>query len=289
MTKPSTQHLPAPLDADDYVLLRQGVFDDPDIRVYVNVARDFAFLDPKPQVDYTRYVPRVQSLNLGQYKKTSNVFANRLAKVAPLLAGSRSFLEVGSADATFLQLLHSEFPKIVCAAIEPDQNTRSARDALPWLTQFPSPAEARGFHADFVALFHVFEHLEEPDRMLAEIKPILSGSGRLLIEVPSLSDPLLSLYSSPEYEAFYFQRQHPFVYTAASIARVLERSGFVMERAIPYQRYGLENHLQWLTAKAPGGNARFRDLFAPIADAYKQTLEAEGATDSVFVVARASA
>lgn len=288
MTIPFYSRLPAPLDSDVYALLREGVADDPGISVFANEARDFAFLDPKPCFDYEQYCPRVQSLGLRDYKKSANVFANRLEKIAPLLQGASSFLEVGAADAAFLSLVHDHFPDLACASIEPDQSTRSARDALPWLTQFCSPAEAANHSVDWIGLFHVFEHLETPSQMLDDLRPILGREGKLLIEIPVLSDPVLSLYGSKAYEAFYFQRQHPYVYTAASLSRVLEHNGYSVERVIPYQRYGLENHLQWLTAGQPGGNQRFRDMFATIADGYKLALEAEGTTDTVLVTAKVS-
>jgi len=286
MNPPFFHHLPAPLGSDTYSLLRRGIADDSEVSVYISAERDFAFLDPRPTFDYTRYRPRVQSLGLSEYKVASNVSAARLVKIAPLLDGATSFLEVGAADAAFLQVLHRAFPDLACATIEPDQNTRAARDVLPWLTQFSTPAEAKDYLADWVALFHVFEHLEVPSEMLNALKSILGRDGRLLIEVPTLRDPLLSLYRAEAYEAFYFQRQHPYVYTAASLARVLDHNGYSVDQIIPYQRYGLENHLQWLTAGRPGGDPRFRNLFANLAEDYKRALEADGTTDTVFVIAR---
>ncbi len=285
--KPSLARIPAPLELDSYSLLRHGIADDETVSVFVNDQRDFAFLDPKPNFDYALYRPRVQSLGLQEYKAASKVFDNRLEKVIPLLSGARSFFEIGAGDASFLSALHRHLPHLACAAIEPDQNTRAARDALGWLTKFSSLEDASRSTADWVALFHVFEHLESPSMMLEAIRPVLGSEGRLLIEVPALSDPLFGFYGSKAYEAFYFQRQHPYVYSAASLGRVLEHNGLIIEKSIPYQRYGLENHLEWLTAARPGGNPRFREVFAGISSGYKAALEGEGLTDTVFVVARA--
>jgi hypothetical protein len=114
---------------------------------------------------------------------------------------------------------------------------------------------------------------------------VLAPAGKVLIEVPSLDDPLLSVYRLPAYEAFYFQRQHPFAYTGRSLARVLEHNGLRALETIAYQRYGLENHLAWLRHGKPGGDAALRDLVLPIEDQYRQTLEARGTADTVFAVA----
>ena len=106
----------------------------------------------------------------------------------------------------------------------------------------------------------------------------------MIIEVPSLDDPLSSLYKSPAHRDFYFQKQHPYVYSAKSLRRVLEHHGFRVE-IVPYQRYGLENHLQWLSAGKPGGNAEFARTFQSCDAAYRAALEASGLTDTVFAIA----
>jgi SAM-dependent methyltransferase len=216
------------------------------------------------------------------YKKTSDVLEQRLINISPALASVSSFLEIGAADAAFLAMVHERFPAVGCYSIEPDQNTRAARDALPWLRQSSSLTEAieAGTTADLIAMFHVFEHINQPAEFLASVRQVLSPSGRLLIEVPSLTDPLLSLYASSAYQSFYFQCQHPYVYSAPSLERVLAANGFAVEYSIPYQRYSLENHLQWLTAARPGGNPQFRK---------RACLEQSGKTDTIIVLAKAMA
>lgn len=283
--------LPSPLDRDSYHLLRHGIADDPTIDVYVNDSQDFAFLHPAPAIDYGNYLPRVQSLGMQAYKKTSNILEQRLLKISPALASVGSILEIGAADAAFLAMVHERFPAVGCHSIEPDQNTRAARDALPWLRQSSSLAEAieTGATSDLVAMFHVFEHIEQPAEFLASVRKLLTPSGLLLIEVPSLTDPLLSLYASSAYQSFYFQCQHPYVYSAPSLKRVLAANGFAVEYLIPHQRYGLENHLQWLTAARPGGNPLFRDLFADVGDRYRACLEQAGKTDTIIVLAKVMA
>ena len=291
MTIPDTSRLPPPLHRDSYHLLRRGIADDPTIDVYVNDVGDFAFLHPMPVIDYSAYLPRVQSLGLEAYKKTSDILEQRLIKISPVLSAVDSILEIGAADAAFLALVHEQFPVLDCHSIEPDQNTRAARDALPWLNQASSLAEATGAgtKADLVAMFHVFEHIEQPAEFLAGVQQVLAPNGLLLIEVPSLTDPLLSLYASPAYQSFYFQRQHPYVYSPPSLERVLAANGFVVERLIPHQRYGMENHLQWLAAGRPGGNPQFCDLFADLGGGYRSILERTGMTDTIILLAKVMA
>ena len=284
----SLSRLPSPLDQDTYSLLQKGIADDESVNVYINESRDFAFLDPLPVIDYAKYVPRVDLLGLSKYKQSSRVLEQRVEKIAPLLSGVKSIIEVGAAGAAFLSMTREHFPSLEFHAIEPDQNTRSARDALPWLSQSSSLEEAIGSRvkADMVSMFHVFEHIERPSLFLESVKKLLNLKGILLIEVPCLNDPLLSVYSSDAYQSFYFQRQHPFVYSAASLERVLRVNGFEIERFIPVQRYGLENHLQWLAAEKPGGNVQYLKLFSELEDRYRTSLEYAGLTDTIMITAR---
>jgi SAM-dependent methyltransferase len=282
--------LTAPLDGDQYALLREGVEDDPAINVYINAQGDFAFLDPMPVTDYASYETRSEKLGLKGYKHKEAALRARLEKIGSLLPRDGKVLEIGAADGAFLALAREIAPTSHFASIEPDQRTRPERDALPWLTQYDDMdhATVQGGGFDLVMLFHVFEHVLEPAGFLNAVKGLLADGGALLIEVPCLHDPLLSLYENPDYQAFYFQRQHPFVYSAGSLERVLDASGYAVRRRIPLQRYGLENHLQWLTKGKPGGNALFREVFAGSDDAYRAALEAAGTTDTIIVEAVAA-
>ena len=279
--------LPEPFCKERFSLFKRGVFDDAAIDVYVNEAGDFAVLWPKPSVDYVRYQPRHQKLGLTAYKKTRGVIDSRFRKLAPDFADARSVLEIGAAEGAFLARIAEHDPAVSLASVEPDESTRADRDALAGLRQFAALEEvvASGMKVDIVCLFHVFEHLADPATFLSNVKRVLQPSGRAIIEVPSLDDPLLQLFQTPAYREFYFQKQHPFVYSASSLRRVLERQGFDVTIR-PYQRYGMENHLQWLTAAKPGGNPVFRDTFQSCDAAYLSALEASGRTDTVFAIAQ---
>ena len=70
--------------------------------------------------------------------------------------------------------------------------------------------------------------------------------------------------------------------------RVVEANGFTTRDVIHHQRYGLENHLQWLTEGRPGGSERFRETFGSTEAAYLADIERGGRADSVILVAEAT-
>jgi SAM-dependent methyltransferase len=280
--------LPEPMLSEKFSLIKRGVYDDASVDVYANSTGDFALLAPPPKVDYCSYKPRHQSLGLTEYKKARRVIESRYSKIESCFNDASSVLEIGAAEGAFLAHLRAMHSDLALAAIEPDESTRQQRDAITGLQHFATLEAAvdSGLTVDAICLFHVFEHLTDPAEWLSSARRLLTPGGKIIIEVPSLDDPLLSLFRLAAYRNFYFQRQHPFVYSAASLRRVLEYNGFSVD-IIPYQRYGMENHLAWLSKGKPGGNAEFGSIFGCCETDYIEALEARGLTDTVFAIAKA--
>jgi len=289
MESPNLNSLPAPLNEDEFELFRRGVSDDPATDVWVNAAGDFAFLNPHPSVDYSAYKPRVSNHSLSQYKTglIQSLYRRRTEKLRPWLNEAGAILEVGGGDGAYLEYLRGVLvPHAAFSMVEPDRNTLEIRRAKAWLDDYVELAEveAVGARFDIVMMFHVFEHISQPHRFLADVARCLRPGGQMIIEVPCLHDPLLDLFSCEAYSAFYFQGQHPFVYSMASLERVLRVGGFVVTGMVPFQRYGLENHLTWLASGRPGGDRELAHLLAETEDAYIAALEARGRTDTIIAV-----
>ena len=278
--------LPAPLNEETYTLLRQDVWGADDIEVYINSAEDFAFLYPTPVVDYDDYQPRSQKLNLMDAKKGNVEIFRRFEKIKDQFNGCKSVLEIGASEGTFLAQLNSHNPSLSLASVEPDQATAEQRNQLSWLRQFSqiSGVMQSEMKFDVICLFHVFEHIAEPTNFLEQVRACLSVDGKIIIEVPSLYDPLLKLYDNEAYAGFYFQKQHPYIYAPTSLTRLLERNGFRVTESIAHQRYGLENHMNWLMTGQPGGSSKLRELFSGLDAQYRSAIEANDLTDSFFLI-----
>lgn len=282
---PDKKTIPAPFRSQTFRLLKKGISDDARISVYVNSEGDFAFLDPQPLVDYKDYRPRVLKLNLASYKKMDKLSQMRYEKLAPFFSGRiREVLEIGAAEGSFLRILRNRFPRLGLSCVEPDKNTLPARKKIVSLRSYPAIQDLleEGKKFDLIFLFHVLEHITDPESFLKQLGLLMSQGSRLVIEVPSLFDPLLSLYHCRAYQEFYFQKQHPFVYSRLSLPRLMEYFGFRTKKVISFQRYGLENHLNWLVNGICGGNESFRKIFSPAGPSYIAGLERSGHTDSVI-------
>lgn len=282
------EHLPAPFNRESFTCLQQAIYDSTENDVYINNEGDFACLVPLPKLDYVSYVPRVQALGLSQYKRTMSVVHRRFEKIQNCFSGARRLLEIGAGDGAFLGHVSGVFPSLHLAALEIDQNTKGARKPLTGLREYSTFQEIRKAREtfDLICLFHVLEHIVDPREFLTNCLACLTPQGRMIIEVPSLDDPSLALYGSAPYRKFYFQRQHPYVYSSRSLRRLLDGENMYVEQLIPHQRYGLENNFKWLTKDKPGGNEQFRQIFTNVEAEYMTALEKSGFTDAVIIIAK---
>jgi|LQYC01.1.fsa_nt_gi ubiquinone/menaquinone biosynthesis C-methylase UbiE len=280
--------VPEPFNSEKFEVFQKGISDNPSTDVYINECRDFLFLYPTPKTDYDKYIPRVKKYGLAEYKKNLQVIRRRLNKIEHLLENKpHSLLEIGAGDGSFLQAIRKNYPKFHLTAVDKDQNTLHHR-VMNSDENYRDLDELLKINKcyEIICLFHVLEHLLSPSDFLPKIYRLMFSTSFLIIEVPSFSDPLLSLYSNQAYSKFYFQSQHPYVYSSSSLQRLMEHNGFQTIELINYQRYGLENHLNWLSHGRPGGNEAFQELFKEVEVAYVTALERYGSTDTVIWVGK---
>jgi len=140
---------------------------------------------------------------------------------------------------------------------------------------------------DAIFLFHILEHIMAPAPFLKRCSALLVEKGLVIVEVPCSRDPLISLYESAPYKDFYFQPMHPYTHCSRSLELLFSGAGFESVQFIPFQRYPLSNHLQWLSNGKQGGNARFAEVLgSECEETYKRRLESSGFTDTLFGIFR---
>jgi 2-polyprenyl-3-methyl-5-hydroxy-6-metoxy-1,4-benzoquinol methylase len=282
-------NIPSPFKDDEFELLQEGVYDDPQVKVYINKSRDFALLHPQPHVSYDHYLPRVKKLNLESYKKKRMIYQRRLEKISHVIKeGVFSLVEIGAGGGTFLEIVKRENPEIKVAAVETDQDTAFLRGKIVGSENYDNLEQicALGKKYDVICFFHILEHIIDLDSFFLQIHQLAHVESIIVAEVPSLTDPLVSLYSSKAYMKYYFQKQHPYIYSHASLERLMNYYKFKTQVIISYQRYGIENHLNWLVHEQPGGNEVFEKLFSETNQQYITELENSGKTDTVLWIGK---
>ncbi len=146
----------------------------------------------------------------------------------------------------------------------------------------PSVESAGGGYG-LITAFHVVEHLPDPRAMLKTLASMLAQNGRIVIEVPSSEDVLLTLYDSYAFQHFTYWSQHLFLFNAETLRRLAEQAGLRIFSIQQYQRYLLSNHLHWLSQDKPGGHQKWAFLDSPeLKSAYGNALAAIGKCDTLI-------
>lgn len=81
---------------------------------------------------------------------------------------------------------------------------------------------------DVVSMIEVIEHLPEPEAMLRTISALLEPGGRLFITTDSVRN--LTSRRIPRYSQHYTGPSHVSLFTERAIRRLIERTGFAIER-----------------------------------------------------------
>jgi SAM-dependent methyltransferase len=106
---------------------------------------------------------------------------------------------------------------------------------------------------DYIFGIHLLEHIQDPLAFMDQVLKMLSPGGRFLFEVPSIEEPLLTLYKNREFEKFYWYPYHVFFYTPETMTKLFSKvKGADVEIIKRLQGYGFINHSRWFLLNRPG-------------------------------------
>jgi 2-polyprenyl-3-methyl-5-hydroxy-6-metoxy-1,4-benzoquinol methylase len=191
---------------------------------------------------------------------------------------NRRVLDFGCGAAGFLDRARTIATEVV--GIEPELRAREF-----WSNRFRVFADLEEVEEkfDLITAFHVVEHLQDPRATVRKVASLLNRGGRLVIEVPSSEDALLTLYANEPFRRFTYWSQHLFLFNSETLNRLLVQAGLRVVSIQQYQRYPLSNHLYWLSRGQPGGHKNWSFLDTPaLSAAYAASLAAIGKCDTLF-------
>ncbi|ANS76087.1 methyltransferase [Paenibacillus yonginensis] len=136
---------------------------------------------------------------------------------------------------------------------------------------------------DIITLFHVLEHLSDPIKMLKQLSGMLNNHGRIIVEVPSSNDALLTLYKNEAFSEFTYWSCHLYLFNEQTLSEIATKAGLTVDYITQVQRYPLSNHLYWLSNNKPGGHQVWNFLDSEsLKVAYERQLANIGKCDTLF-------
>ncbi len=221
-----------------------------------------------------------------QTDKPSNDTSRRFGAVVNLSKTHpiHRVLDVGCGEGLMVKKFTESFH---VEGIEPDKRARKfcMSSGLRVHADLES-LEKTGEFFDLISLFHVIEHVYKPSDLLCQLKALLRPNGILLIETPNSMDALLTVYESAPFQNFTYWSHHPMLYSPSALSSLVTRCGFKVIENVGIQRYGLENHMYWLSRGLPGGHELWRGLFdKKINEEYARNLASTGISDTLWLVA----
>ncbi|MBU0623108.1 MAG: class I SAM-dependent methyltransferase [Gammaproteobacteria bacterium] len=189
-------------------------------------------LHPEPHLECPNCGHRWRSANVlpGDYENKSGrnqvpvrqlerKYNDRMASVAPLLAGISHILEIGCAEGGFGARVKAR-ADVSYAGLEISRDAATAQTRLDKVLTRPA-AELSPAEYDLLLSFHVLEHIGDIHAEIRHWLKQLSPAGRMLIEVPNASGhPLREWDSHPEHLHFF---------TSTSLCALLEHAGLSVE------------------------------------------------------------
>ena len=164
------------------------------------------------------------------YHIVRRIMLQKKARKVEMLTGLKNgrLLDYGAGTGHFARLMKTRGWSVT--AIE--KNGKARELALKEFGFEMQPVEAlsaiKDRELDAVTMWHVMEHIQEPDRMWDELHRILGDKGIAIIAVPNSASYDALKYK--EYWAAYDVPRHLWHFTPSTIAQWGEKHGFVLDR-----------------------------------------------------------
>lgn len=277
-------------------LIKKGVFGNPRQNIYKCETCGHVYLAPLLEDkderkfygnEYSDFLlARGDTKNINpveHFKKNKPEAKRRIRDIKRFLSLKKSVLEIGSSSGFFISEIRGLVRQAV--GIEPSGSHRefSLKKRLPAYSEI---SEVAGKKFDLIFMYYVLEHIKDPVNFLQSLRNLLKDASSMLIfEVPNVNEALVSLYKSPAYGAFVWQRAHYSYFSVEVLKRLLRKANFEAEFK-PIQRYDISNHIHWLVEGKPGGAGKYSHVFSEaLNNEYKKCLKKNWICDSVLTIA----
>lgn len=261
---------------------------------------DIVYLYPVPtkeeddyfyKYEFTKFAAKRSCLerdwsNAENHVRTSQDHVRRRWKfLEPYLHPGMDLLEIGCSSGFMLNAYRDA--GLNCVGIEPSGEFLeflAKQKHLAYKNLEDLRREMPGKKFDIINHFFVLEHIRDPFEFMKETLAFLKYDGKLIAEVPCVTDPLIELYNIPMFKKFYWSIAHHYYYSPKSLAYILDVLDLNYE-LFPEQRYDLSNHITWMIDGVPGGQGKFNNIFSEeLIQIYQRDLKKHWLCDTIILI-----
>lgn len=199
----------------------------------------------------------------------------------PISFREKIVADIGSGAGGFLD--HISGLAQISVAIEPCQEYHDTLSKSGHkVFAYAKDAVEAGVKVDLAFSFSVIEHVQDPQKFLAEAFQLLNEGGRLVISTPNRQDALMSLLPDI-YPSFFYRSPHRWYFDRNSLTNCALRAGFNVDEIRCVHRYGMSNALLWLRDRCPSGHQTLPFISGGLFDDFwARALEAQDGGDYLY-------
>jgi SAM-dependent methyltransferase len=183
--------------------------------------------------------------------------------------GKKRILDVGCGDGRFLQVLRDFGPKeweLVGVDFDPAAVERCRARGFTALAKRVEDMAGEDGTFDAVVMLQLIEHVEDPVALTRRVFALLRPQGVFVVETPNLAGWDYALFKKRWWGHYHFPR-HWNLFSQASLHRMLEDAGFVIDRSeqlISTSAWTISFGNYFLDRGYPGWFARFWNFKNPL-------------------------
>jgi len=199
----------------------------------------FVFTDPRPddatlsnyyQSDkYISHTGGNKSLIDNIYLQARKITLGWKRKLVNEYSGANKILDVGCGTGEFLREMKSHDWKV--SGVEPSPNARQSSKRKTGVEIFKSLSDVTEHNFNVITIWHVLEHLPDPNQALRTVSNLLNQSGTIFIAVPNLQS-----YDARYYQSFwagYDVPRHLWHFDKKNMETLLNKNGLQLVKVLP--------------------------------------------------------
>ena len=168
----------------------------------------------------------------------------RTDRLGEVYQNAQNILEIGCGPGYFLHRCKKDSKTSV--GVEKNINERKYVNEVLDIECYDNINMLKDEKFDLIMLNQVLEHVVDPVAFIKEHFPLLRKGGYLVVEVPSASNAIVSLYDSEEFKSFWFQDPHLYYFSIETLKSVISKA--TEEKIVDaeiFQETSFSNHYNW--------------------------------------------